>query len=97
MASAAQDGTIVWASNNAINGSAFDTATEVCAFVAADANTVDIELILINGSDNAHVWFYDGGLDGAAAISVNDFVLIGILTGVNVVNLNAANFGAGIA
>jgi hypothetical protein len=54
-------------------------------------------LILINGSDNAYVWFYDGGLDGAAAISVNDFVLIGILTGVNVVNLNAANFGAAIA
>jgi hypothetical protein len=54
-------------------------------------------MILINGSDNAYVWFYDGGLDGSADISDNDFVLIGILTGVNAVNLNAANFGVGIA
>jgi len=97
MGSAANDGAIIWVSNGAVAGSAFDEASEVSAFVAANASSVDVEMILINGSDNAYVWFYDGGLDGAAAISSTDFVLIGILTGVNAINLNTANFAAAIA
>ena len=42
---------------------------------------------------------YDAGLDGSTDITVNDFVLIGVLSGMNSRNLAAdgSNFGGTIA
>ena len=89
------DGKIVWVSNGA--GSSYDTATEMCGLLEASMSKVNLEAIIIAGSDNAYVWFYDSDMDGSANISVNDFVLIGVLTGVAADNLTTANFVAAIA
>jgi hypothetical protein len=91
----ANDGGIVWISNGA--GSAYDTAAEMSGLLNGSMSATTLEAIIIAGSDNAYVWFYDGGLDGVAAISANDFVLIGVLNGVNAGDLVAANFGASVA
>ena len=93
---AASDGAIMVISNS-LNSSAYDTATKMSAFLNADMTATSLEAIIIAGSNNSYIWFYDGGLDGAAAVSVNDFVLIGILTGVNANIIAAGNFGAAIA
>lgn len=93
---AGSDEKIIWFSG-ASAGSNYDTAAEMSAYIKADASATSVEFIIIAGSDNAQVWFYDGGLDGAAAISSNDLVLLGVLTGVNGNNVVAANFAAAIA
>ena len=91
----ANDGKIVWISDGA--GTAYDTATEMCALLNTSMSKADLETVIIGGSDNAYVWFYDSDMDGSVNISVNDFVLIGVLSGVNADNLTTANFVAAIA
>ena len=91
----ANDGKIVWISDGA--GSAYDTAAEMSGLLNASMSATTLETIIIAGSDNAYVWFYDGGLDGSAAISGDDFVLIGVLSGVAANDLVAGNFAAAIA
>jgi Ca2+-binding RTX toxin-like protein len=96
-AAAANDGAIVVVSDAAAS-TAYDTAAEVqSAFLNADMSATTVEAIIIAGSDNAMIWFYDGGLDGSAAISANDLVLIGVLTGASSRLLAVENFGAAIA
>jgi Ca2+-binding RTX toxin-like protein len=95
-AAAANDGAIVVISNAAASG-AYDTADEMSAFLNADMSSLTVEAIILAGSDTSYIWFYDGGLDGSTTISSTDFVLIGILTGVNSNHLAAGNFGAAIA